>query len=496
MAFEPSQTSATVYICDYTATVTAETGTVEASVTVAGHGLSVDDFMVNESQSDTSRRILSTTTDTFTVVSVSGQTQSDIIRTYEFTDHTDKLKDSTLNIIKRIEEDTEVRFTLVTDTNYIPRAGQYIKINLNSQHVYTGKIARVTRKLPQNGIDTNIFCDIECINLKIVPSYRTVNIAYEVGTTASSIVESLTNNFLVSEGFATGTIDDGVILPDDWYDDSLSISDIFDSLSQQSGFQWFVDKDWNVQFYQDPTTVSSYSQTIDSSTTASFVDFRNVIVEETLDNYHNKAFYAGNTDDYGNLIIVSKENTTAIDEIQDYSAGSGVYGTVVRDSNLQSHEFYTAETGTTETEIVIDGADSLVSAGDLIYNLDAYERTNVVSVSGNTITTAEISGQTESQVIVIYEAINDIVDNHLKRSSIIPHKLEFDSFTTDFEAGQKLEVILTNLGLGTEYYVIEEVNIQDRGANYMVAHVVATKRDNSDFSTQRTPNYKDYYRDF
>lgn len=496
MSFQPSQSTATIYICDFTATVTAETGTTETAVTVAGHGLSTDDFIVNETVSDTSRRILSTTTDTFTVVSVTDQAQGDIIRTYEFTDHTDLLQDGTFNLTKRVEENTEVAFTIITDTSYIPRVGQYIKINLNSQHVYTGKIARVTRRKAQNGIDTKIFCDIECASLKIIPTYRTVNIAYEIGTTDSSIVESLANNFLASEGIATGTITQGILLPDDWYDDSLSIADIYDSLAQQSGYQWLIDKDWNLHYYQDPTTVSSYSQSIESTSTATFIDFRNVTVEETLDNYYNKAFFAGNTDDYGNLIIVSKENTTAIDEIQDYSAGTGVYGTVVRDSNLQSHDFYPAEAGTTETEIVITGADSLVTAGDLIYNLDSYERTNVVAVSGNTITTAEISGQTESQVIVIYESINDVVDNYLRRSSVIPHRLEFDSFTTDFEPGQKLEVTLSDLGLGTEYYLIEEVSIQDRGANYMVTHVVANKRDNSDFSTQKTPTYTDYYKDF
>ena len=96
----------------------------------------------------------------------------------------------------------------------------------------------------------------------------------------------------------------------------------------------------------------------------------------------------------------------------------------------------------------------------------------------------------------IEKTVNDLVDNHLRRSSVIPKRLEFDSFTTDFEPGQKLEVILTNLGLSQAFYVIEEVSIQDRGANYMVAHVVATIRDNSDFSTQKTPDYKDYYKDF
>lgn len=496
MAFAPSQVTASIFICDFTGTVTAETGTVETSVTAAGHGLSTDDFIVNATQTNTSRRILSTTTDTFTVVSVSGQGVGDSIRTYEFTDHTDLLKDGTFNLVKKIEENTEVRFTLVTDTTYIPRVGQYIKINLGGVHRYTGKIARVSRRLPQNGIDTKIFCDIECASLKIIPTYRTVNIAYEIETASDEIVTSLCNSFLVSEGIATGTIDTGILLPDDWYDDSLSISDIYDNLAQQNGFQWLIDKDFNLNFYQDPAAISTYSQTIDSSTTASFVDFRNVIVEETLDNYHNKAFYAGNTDDHGNLIIVSKENTTAITEIRDITAGTGVYGTVVRDSNLQSHEFYTAEAGTTETEIVITGADSLVTAGDLIYNIDGFERTNVVSVSGNTITTVAVSGQTEGQTIAIYESINDLVDNHLRRSSVIPKRLEFDSFTTDFEPGQKLEVILTNLGLSQAFYVIEEVSIQDRGAKYMVAHVVATIRDNSDFSTQKTPDYKDYYKDF
>lgn len=499
MAFEPTQTTATLLICDFVGTATLTASSTSATVLFHsdGVGLNEDDFIVNETRSDTSRRILDIPiAGVYDLLgTIENQTQDDIVRQYSFTDHTDILKDSTLNVVKRIEEETFVSFTLVCDSTYIPRAGQMVKIKLNGQIAFLGKIVRAKRRLPQTGIDTKIFVDIECGSLRDALQYRTVSIAYEVDTTSSDIINSLTETFLVSEGITTGTIDTGVILPDDWYDDALSISDIFDSLAEQSGYQWFIDNTWNVQFYQD-TTVSTYSQTMDASSTASFIDFRNVTIEETLDNYNNKAFYVGNTDDYGNLIVVSKENTASIDEIQDYSAGSGVYGTVVRDSNLQSHDFYNAEAGTTETEIVITGADSLVTAGDLIYNIDGFARVNVSSVSGNTITTQAISGQTEGQVIAIYEHINDVVDNHLKRSSVIPRKLEFDSFTTDFEPAQKLQFESSKLSVSTEYYVIEEVNIQDRGANYMVAHVVASKRDNSDFSTQKTPDYRNYYKEF
>ena len=85
----------------------------------------------------------------------------------------------------------------------------------------------------------------------------------------------------------------------------------------------------------------------------------------------------------------------------------------------------------------------------------------------------------------------------MKRQDQIPRRLEFDSFNVDFEPGQKLQVVLSKLSVSTtETYVISEVDISDRGANYFSSHVVADKRNADNFSTQRTPNYKDFYRQF
>lgn len=491
-------TTPTILICDYVETVSAESGTVEGTIYASAHGYNVDDFIVNTTQNNASRRMLSTTTDTIVVTDISGQTQSDIVRLYKFTDHTDKLKQQSLNVNKKIEEDTEARFTLITDGTYVPRAGQYVKINTNSYHVFTGFIKKVKRRLPQNGVDTKIFFDVQCTTLNNITPRRTLAIAYDIDTTASVIVESMVNNFLISEGVASGTIEDGVVLDDDWIDDSLTIYEIIDSLAERSGFQWYIDKNFLLQFYQDVATVSAYSQSITDVGTPTFNDFRNVTIDETVENYNNKAFYIGNTDDYGNIIIVSQENTTSILEMQDYSAGSGVYGTVVRDTNMTNHNFYTATAGTTESTIVATNIGDEVDVGDLVFNATQYERRNVIASSGNTLTLqSAISGQTQSDVIVVYQQINDVIDNHLKRTDVIPRVLEFDSFTTDFEPQQSLQVRLAKLSVTTtETYIIESVNIQDRGAGYYVSHVVASKRNANDISTQRTPTYKDYFKEF
>jgi hypothetical protein len=489
------QTTATLLILDYQGTVSAEAGTSETSVVITSHSLSEDDFIVNTTQNNTSRRILSATTDTITVNTVFNQTENDIIRTYAFTDHTCLLASGSLNVAKKIEEETQVSFTLICDPSYVPRAGQYIKININSIEAYVGVLRSATRRLPMNAVDTKIFVDCECASLKVIPPRRTIIAEYDLGTTASDIVATLINGFLVDEGITSGTIEQGVVLNEDWYDDSLSVGDILDGLAEQSGFQWFIDKDFNLQFYQDPTTISEYSATISDATTSTFTDFRNVVLSESIDDYNNKAFYVGNTDDYGNLIVVSQETTASILETQEVCAGSGVYGTVVRDSNLTQHEFFTAEAGTSETYIVATGIGAVVDVGDVIYNTETNRRENVISVSTDSIELANaISGQTVGDEIATYQEINDIVDNHLKKQDLIPRRLEFDSFTTDFEPAQKLQVYLSKLSVTTtESYVISEVNIQDRGAGYFVAHVVADKRNESNFSTQKKPDYKNYF---
>lgn len=502
-----TQTTATIEILDFVqvATATASTTSAEVLLHTDGVAMSVDDFIVNTTRSNTSRRI-----DNIPIAGVyellgtiPNQAQDDVIRQYRFTDHTDLLKDGTLNLDLKIEEETEASFVLQCTPSYLPRAGQYIKIYLNSTHVFTGFIKSVRRVLPQNAVDTKIFCSITCSPLKNIPPRRTITIAYEQGTPSNDIVESMINTYLIDEGVASGTIEQGVILNDDWYNDCLSIGEILDNLAEKSGFQWSIDKNFQLQYYQDPTTISSYSASISDLSGYTFDDFRNIAIEETIENYENKAFYVGNTDYYSNFIIVSQETTASILEIQDITAGTGVYGTVVRDSNMTEHYYYTATTNTSETVIEAIGIDSRVDVGDLVANLGQdgairFERRNVTAVASDSITLASaISGQTVGDVIVTYQEINDVVDNHLKRSDVLPRILEFESFKTDFAPAQKIQVALSKLSATTtETYVIESVNIRDRGANYFVSHVIASRRNSSNVSTQKTPTYKDYFKEF
>jgi hypothetical protein len=147
--------------------------------------------------------------------------------------------------------------------------------------------------------------------------------------------------------------------------------------------------------------------------------------------------------------------------------------------------------------IVATGIHNNVDIGDLVYNLDAYTRVNVLDVYTDTLIVSEVSGQTQGQTIVTYKQINDNIDNELKKHDQIQTRLEFETFHTDFEAGQKLDVILSKLSMSTiESFLIDTVSIQDVGAKYCKARIIADKRNADNFSTQRNPNYKDYYRQF
>lgn len=97
---------------------------------------------------------------------------------------------------------------------------------------------------------------------------------------------------------------------------------------------------------------------------------------------------------------------------------------------------------------------------------------------------------TESQTIA---DATIVAENALKRYGTIPYILTFTTYTNEFIAGTKLKANLPTVAIGSDmYFLIENVSIEDMGGA-LKSTVTCTRRDNADFSTQRTEDYKDYF---
>jgi hypothetical protein len=138
----------------------------------------------------------------------------------------------------------------------------------------------------------------------------------------------------------------------------------------------------------------------------------------------------------GIQIVAIRENAAQITERQILEGGSGVYGVILKDSNLK--------------------------------------------------TTAQA------------EAVGD---KHLQKVSTPPSTLTFSTYTYGFRPADKLTVTLPSyFGYSgpfnspvTHYYLIEEVQIQKEDAATVRYSITATRRNNNDFTTQKSEGFKEYF---
>ena len=99
----------------------------------------------------------------------------------------------------------------------------------------------------------------------------------------------------------------------------------------------------------------------------------------------------------------------------------------------------------------------------------------------------------DSNIFSEFDATN-AAQNALKRYGAVPYELRFTSYTTDWVAGTRLTVNLPTFGINADTsYLIESVSLRDSDGLNMMATVLATRRNESNFSTQRSENYKDYF---
>lgn len=378
-------------------------------------------------------------------------------------------------------------------------AGQYVKIFINYELYFGGLIANITRSLNDES-GGNIQTEVSCTGYNGIPARRTVMIDYaaadEYGT---DVVTDMVDSYLYQEGIEQGTIDAGSLIENGWETRAINIADVLDTSAERSGYQWFIDKDMQLQFYQDPAVITDADNDIDSSS-EDFTDYRNVVVSDDIENYANKSFVLGGDDAYGTPVFVQQGDLAEQNAMQELCAGSGVYGKLTYDSGIDEFTLYEAEASTDTTNIYLE--DHPFVTGDYFWNKtrDIYSYITDGESDPDVAVCETVTGQTSGDEIIFTRQANDIAANELKKSPYVPKTIEFDTFDITFEPQTKLYVNLPELGVLASYFNLTEVNMrhvsnsQTEDEGYFMTRVKGVLRKDSNFSTQKNNNFINYFR--
>jgi hypothetical protein len=89
--------------------------------------------------------------------------------------------------------------------------------------------------------------------------------------------------------------------------------------------------------------------------------------------------------------------------------------------------------------------------------------------------------------------VTAIAQNELKKRSMKPLKLSFNSYNVEWRPSAKLKVNVPEIGIASDtFFLIEEVSFRREG-EIVVASISATKRDEDDFNTQKSSGFVEYF---
>ncbi|TLN17873.1 hypothetical protein FDZ71_06020, partial [bacterium] len=354
------------------------------------------------------------------------------------TDKTSSVRAGTLRITKGTDNRNDCALSLVTTASALGSTdgavvGQDLKVKDGSTVIFGGviKTARISKLESGTGTSKKLLIDIGSNGYGDIPSRRYTTSNYTnkyAGEIVTSMLDDVLNVTGADENLTAGTIDDGAFLSK--YDAvCMSVKSVIDEMAEASGFVWYIDDSRALHFVQDHTVADAAHDIMESG---AFKDFQIQDVDISLENYRNKQFVKGTTEENGAVIYIAVEDTTEISArqtIEGSSYSSGVYGDAINAEEIWSE------------------ADATIAA-----------------------------------------------NNAIKRYGAIPYTLCFTSMTNDWTAGTKLKVNLPSYGIGSDtYFLIESVAIDDLDGKNFQSTITATRRKAASFSTQRTEDYKDYF---
>ncbi|HEY9060942.1 MAG TPA: hypothetical protein VIO64_10650 [Pseudobacteroides sp.] len=499
-----------VLIQGYVDNKLAESGTDATTIKLTNHNLQTGDMIVNRTLRFTnnndpcSRIITRVDANTFTIpLAITDQAEGNQIRLFKFIDKTEFIKQGSLEVSDRMDRRNDCRFKMIVEEDaQLPNCGQNVKVLYDNQLIFGGAIKQINKRRISGGNSLKLTADVIVEGYNHIPSRRTIMANWSSPIYSKDIIKSIIDNYLVEEGitytyseFGNGYLWDEY--PADVPSNAISIAQILKDMVDASGYKCYIDNNRKLHFKQEDTVVNAPFGLVTGEAYMYAYRVREIELEENQINYRNKVFFRGGADDFGDKIVTWGENLQAIKDCQDVEGGSGVYGCIVEDSEVDNTVEKTAGSTTTTTNINITNHG--LSNGDMIVNTSRNNAKRLVTVvDNNNFTVSAITDQAPGDTIVYYPDANKLVRNNIKRYGLVtPKEISFETQSMDFRAGQKLKVQLTEFGMtAPEYFLVEEVRFVHVSGDVAKSIIKATSRAESDFSTQYSENAYDAYASF
>jgi len=304
-----------------------------------------------------------------------------------------------------------------------------------------------------------------------------VNATYS-SKTLFQIVDDINTNYLDGETFTTGSVATGPTITKAIFS-RRTVGEAFDLISEDTGYQWFIDASRVIHFYETTALTSTVNFSVTNR------PFRTMIVEDSLDNYTNfvtlragqgvtsartETFTGDSQRRVFNLAfpVAEKPSDIQLNSVSVAASEIGIRG-------LDTGKTYYWSKGTTEIEQ--DPSKTLLTSSDTLdvtYKglfpivMQAKDDPGIAAraaVSDNT------SGKYERLLvdpsIETIDVAADRAGGHLRRFSDIPVKVIFTTDTSSFRPKQTINIVLPEMNLNGDF-LIDSIRAVDDGVGNLI----------------------------
>jgi hypothetical protein len=290
-------------------------------------------------------------------------------------------KDS-IRINKKNDFSSEATFSVTTNNLSFAEVGQNVSIFIDNNKVFGG-IVREIQYTIFDYFNQKFIATVYASDYRPICTRRTIN-AYYVNTNAGNIVQDLITKFLAEEGITAGTIENGIYISV-FNETVISIYDILDKLSNESGYVWYIDDNKALNFIpKSASTMDYYLKDI---------KYKEINITRTIQDYRNKQFVKYE----GNQVVqtISVEDDNEINNRKQVEGGSGVYGNIY------------------EATAISNEADAMALAQNLLNENNQIKNNFSITAKGlyglgNLIVEGNFAGTYEISEITIYENEGEI----------------------------------------------------------------------------------------
>lgn len=407
-------------------------------------------------------------------------------------DRTNKFRVGTLEIEDAINERSMARLQMVDTSMTLSLSdGQPISIYDDSAVlIFAGYLLFPKKFVP---ITNNaIFYDLECVDQHQIADRFLVAKTY-LNTSAQDIANDLYYTYLEPEGVTIGDIDGVSLFPandlfpaDDLFPFASTVileqatfprvgtvADAMNELAEITGYQWYID--YNKEFYFAPRTF--FNAPFDITDTSAIV---NINVRQDKSQYRNRQYIRGglsqtdpitlekptpNPDGVSRTFItrfpLADKPRIFINSAEINANDIGINGI---DTGKKYYYLYNANT------IIQDSAETVLTSSDMI-QITYNGLVALALVSENPAAIAErasVEGGTgvyeridvDSAISNRQEAL-DIANGKLTKYSKIMNEITYDTYTSGLAAGQLQNINLTQYGISSTDFLIDNVKVSE-----------------------------------